>query len=402
MKRMFKGKTVCLIFLAAFLSAGFVFANSGFAQIPVYRFYSDGLKTHLYTVDENEKSYLENQSAWVYEGVAWNAYATQEAGTLPVYRFYSDKTSVHFYTMNENEKAALMSGSTWFYEGVAYYAYPSANSGATPIYRLYNESSKRHLFTADTDEASVLDAGTDWRGEGIAWYAGGGGVTPPSPTVCSGGALYDDFSGSALDPNKWIWKDYGDLEYVQEVSDGRLNLHVRGVDRRSTVGPMMPLHRYVETKAMIKSGSQLSPGAFGIARLGAEYYNDSFGPGSGSDYNGEEGQIWAENRLLLLDDGTLFATARIYRSDNADFSEATELFKENFQTPINFDTYYTISIEFTGTELIFKCDGEIFTYAITTPTYDGLYPYIQLRSRVYADPGESGYMKVAFDYVCAQ
>ena len=107
MKKFFKGKAVCLSSLAAFLLIGLSLVNSAFAEIPVYRFYNDTLRTHFFTIDENEKTHLKADSGWRYEGVAWHAYATQEAGTLPVYRFYSAATASHLYTMDENEKAVL-------------------------------------------------------------------------------------------------------------------------------------------------------------------------------------------------------------------------------------------------------------------------------------------------------
>ena len=621
MKKFIRCKAVCLSFLAALLLIGLSFVNNSFAQIPVYRFYNDALKTHLYTTDENEKVHLEADSGWRYEGVAWNALATQEAGTLPVYRFYCAVTTSHLYTMDENEKAVLMSGTIFRYEGVAYYAYPGpSGNAATPIYRLYSELLRRHLFTTDANEAIVLDAGPNWRGEGIAWYVGGGYVIPPGPTVCSGGTLYDDYSGTTLSADKWgrepwgrhpgtqirgiengklvmelggrsgplnsldnqlrfnnpnainaieakvnvkssqcsvtnqhdggvsanidgfwyqsadgpIWagillEDQGDgqlnafyrwtsreggeggmamdngtlvvfnydteytmkieydgnnsftfsidsynatligpartgasgeewkglntsvnawndtnsvngsisatfddviinnsgtyydqfgtalldptkwrtgrenpLEIIRKTSSGQLNLHVRAIDARNTVAAGMPLMSYVETKMMVKSDSQLYAGAVGAARLSGDYYNENHGSGSGLDYNEMEGNVFVSVRIQMNDDRSLVARADVLRSDDAFWSTETELFKEYFQTPINFDTFYTFSIQFTGTKLIFKCNDETLRYTITTPTYPSFFSANYLQSRVWADAGESGYMKAAFDYVCAQ
>ena len=177
MKKFFKDKAVCLSSLTAFLLIGLSLVNSAFAEIPVYRFYNDTLRTHFFTIDENEKAHLEADSGWRYEGVAWHAYATQEAGTLPVYRFYSAATASHLYTMDENEKAVLMSGSAYNYEGVAYYTYANTNDSAIrsdgsviPVYRLYSGLLMRHLLTTDINEVTVLDADDNWVWEGTAWY----------------------------------------------------------------------------------------------------------------------------------------------------------------------------------------------------------------------------------------
>jgi len=94
----------------------------------VYRFYSAALRTHLYTNDENEKNTIiswNQPDLWSYEGVSFCASPTQVANTLPVYRFYSASLKSHLYTIDENEKntiIATFATDVWKYEGVAYYA----------------------------------------------------------------------------------------------------------------------------------------------------------------------------------------------------------------------------------------------------------------------------------------
>lgn len=95
----------------------------------VFRFYSEYTKSHLYTMDENEKSVLiglNNPSVWRYEGVAYCADTNQASGTIPVYRFYAPFLNTHLYTMDENEKNSLVANASqvWNFEGVAYYTYP--------------------------------------------------------------------------------------------------------------------------------------------------------------------------------------------------------------------------------------------------------------------------------------
>jgi hypothetical protein len=97
----------------------------------VYRFYSEALRTHLYTADENEKNSIIktfNPSVWNYEGVTYCASSTKtDQNQVPVYRFYSQVLKTHLYTIDENEKShiiATFDPSVWAYEGIAYYAYP--------------------------------------------------------------------------------------------------------------------------------------------------------------------------------------------------------------------------------------------------------------------------------------
>jgi hypothetical protein len=42
---------------------------------PVYRFWSNSMGRHFYTMSETDKSKLEHQpKVWAFEGVAWNAF----------------------------------------------------------------------------------------------------------------------------------------------------------------------------------------------------------------------------------------------------------------------------------------------------------------------------------------
>ena len=94
----------------------------------VHRFYSESLHTHLYTIDENEKAHLIANAAdvWRYEGPAFYVPASSQAGMVPVYRFYSEALLVHLFTVDENEKNHLIDNASdvWRFEGIAYYAYP--------------------------------------------------------------------------------------------------------------------------------------------------------------------------------------------------------------------------------------------------------------------------------------
>jgi len=95
--------------------------------LPVYRFWSAGRRAHFYTMQEYEKDrlLLNAAGAWTCEGVAFYAWPGADAeGVLPVYRFWSDRLASHFFTLNESEKTRLTGASpeTWTCEGIAWYA----------------------------------------------------------------------------------------------------------------------------------------------------------------------------------------------------------------------------------------------------------------------------------------
>lgn len=96
--------------------------------VPVYRFWSPTLNGHFYTTSETERDNLINTYSyvWTYEGVAFYAYpeAAYPAEAKPIFRFWSDQLSGHFYTMDEAERDKLINiySYVWTYEGIAWYA----------------------------------------------------------------------------------------------------------------------------------------------------------------------------------------------------------------------------------------------------------------------------------------
>ncbi len=120
--------------------------------LPVYRFWSAKLEAHFWTISEEERTNLIKNypGVWTPEGVAFYAYpqGSQPLGTLPVYRFWSNRLGYHFYTISENEKNKLLKDypQIWQFEGVAWYAYNKTGLPENTIY----------TFTGGPEEASYI------------------------------------------------------------------------------------------------------------------------------------------------------------------------------------------------------------------------------------------------------
>jgi hypothetical protein len=227
--------------------------------------------------------------------------------------------------------------------------------------------------------------------------SGTGYVSALFDNVFVNNAPYDDFSEATLDRTKWLQN-----EAAREIANGKLRLNWQGFDSTNQISlTLVPDDTpYLEAKVRIETGSQVSIGATGVARIAGYYYNDSRGPGSPLDYNQYEGDVFVQVRLLLDGNGDLKANALVDRSNSPDQSSFTTLFSQDFTTPINFDTDYTLSIEFTDSMLTFKCNDETLSYEITTPVYTAFAENNRaLRSRLYLAPGQSGYIKAQFDDV---
>ena len=152
----------------------------------MHRFYRPDVLKHFFTADENEKEYLIADVAdiWNYEDIAWYAYLPEQFGNASrlqkntlraVHRFYSEGLMTHLFTVDENEKDTLIAeaADVWRYEGVAFYVPADNQDGTVPVYRFYSETLLHHLFTIDENEKNHLieTAGDVWRFEGVAYYA---------------------------------------------------------------------------------------------------------------------------------------------------------------------------------------------------------------------------------------
>ncbi|GEM_PF-2161780 len=121
---------------------GYAFADDvGLGLQPVHRFYCESANSHFYTMSEREKNKLIDSYAhvWTYQGVAFYVFAEGERPNVasPVYRFWSDTLGRHFYTIDEREKDKLIDqyAHVWTFEGVVWYAYgpPQVAAGAISL-----------------------------------------------------------------------------------------------------------------------------------------------------------------------------------------------------------------------------------------------------------------------------
>ena len=73
---------------------------------PVYRFFNTDTGAHLYTMDEREKNAIQgNLPNYSFEGIKYYAFETEPANmeTLPVYRMLNSESNAHLFTVDQNE-----------------------------------------------------------------------------------------------------------------------------------------------------------------------------------------------------------------------------------------------------------------------------------------------------------
>ncbi|OOG79656.1 hypothetical protein B0E41_22735 [Hydrogenophaga sp. A37] len=175
-------------------------AKAAAVVLPVYRFFNTQTSAHFYTLSTTERDQVRNTlPVFSYEGPAFSAAPSAEAGLSPVHRFFNVQTGVHFYTISEDEKTLVQSALPQFhYEGVAYHASQVAGAGLFPLYRFYLANKGFHFYTASAAEAAQVRATLpQYRDEGVGYYVPGAASGTPAPQVTLTAASTSVAHGSA-------------------------------------------------------------------------------------------------------------------------------------------------------------------------------------------------------------
>ena len=175
-----------------FLEAENVIDNSSLEQeedeVPVYKFLRTDTQTQFYTTSETERDVIRaTLPQYELEGLSFVGVTPPTAeeditGLTPVYRFFNQDTGIHLYTADENEKNFVEENlDNFVFEGTPYYAFETQQEGTIPLYRFYNQELDAHFYTPSAEERDTFMASADFEPEGsddgIAFYV------EPSPEL---------------------------------------------------------------------------------------------------------------------------------------------------------------------------------------------------------------------------
>jgi hypothetical protein len=142
----------------------------------IYRFLNKDTGTHFYTASESEKdNIIENLSNYTLEGASYLGADPLSGAPKPesVYRFLNKDTGTHLYTISEEEKTFVQDNLTnYTFEGEAFSAYSSEQEGTIPIYRFLNTETGTYFYTPSVAERDNVENNLpNYESEGIAYYA---------------------------------------------------------------------------------------------------------------------------------------------------------------------------------------------------------------------------------------
>ena len=141
--------------------------------IPVYRFQNTDTPLQLYATDTIEKdAILATLPQYEFEGLSFVGAPNGEqedvlTGTSPVYRFLNKNTGVYLYTVDENERTFVEENlDNYTLEGTPFYGYDTQEEGTVPLYRFYNASLDAHFYTSSAEERDEFIESSDYKAEG--------------------------------------------------------------------------------------------------------------------------------------------------------------------------------------------------------------------------------------------
>ena len=213
---------------------------------------------------------------------------------------------------------------------------------------------------------------------------------------------YDRFDDEYINRYKWM---YWDKDMVREIRNGQLQLNIAGdsfgVNRMDLRLIESEALDYLQARVMVENGSQMSSGAIGYARVAGYFYNDSRDGSLEKPYDGYLDDIWVELKIVLDDQGQLKLNSYMERSVDTLGNEGSLLLNEDWAMPIEFDTFYTLSVQmdWDNAQIIFKCNDETYTYPILTSRYKPYGREYKLRTRLYASGDMKSSMRTRYDDV---
>lgn len=133
-------------------------------ELPVYDYWSQKASHHMYTMD---RSIPWENDGYVFNGLAFYAFNTQQPGTDAVHDFWRGYDTHHLLSIDrygypfEKEK--------YVYNGIVTYAYKTQVPGTQPVHNYWRQKDSHHLYTIDRNDYPYEQNGYVYNG--ISFYA---------------------------------------------------------------------------------------------------------------------------------------------------------------------------------------------------------------------------------------
>ncbi|GAB3012390.1 hypothetical protein GCM10027051_14170 [Niabella terrae] len=138
--------------------------------VPVFRYYMSNLEGNYQDEDYILTTEIiqtgSGSNTYIFQGVAFFAFAEQGASTVPVYRYHSVSDNDHYYTITLGD---LGGGVGYIFDDIAFYAYPYNTNNSVPIHLYTNYQTTAHSYS--NNQEKIGSDSEQWGYSGIAFYA---------------------------------------------------------------------------------------------------------------------------------------------------------------------------------------------------------------------------------------
>lgn len=184
-RRFARRATLLALALAPAITPAFA-QQSDYAQdcapTAVHRFLNRSTNTHFLTTAVAQKEFLRiHRSDYLYDGIAYYAYASKAVNSRGVHRIYVQPINSHFFTTSDAEKSEILKKyPTAVYEGYDHYVMEAGGNGAIPVTRFVYGGNGYGWTYATTDTERTNFGASGQTTQGTVFYAYPGNMAQAS------------------------------------------------------------------------------------------------------------------------------------------------------------------------------------------------------------------------------
>lgn len=296
-------------------------------------------------------------------------------------------------------------GTTWINLHYGNFSTPISLENTYTLYISYDRDSNQFLFKIGDEEKAIIPDTLSPRAANKPWKAlitrvqannaiSRGYISATFDNVLKNRKLYDDFSSSEINPEKW-----DTYEFMRQISDGQLRSKVRSSSASAStifnrLEFLSPSSINVITAKVTPLTYHNEQGANIVSRIAGHYYND------GTQGGGYIGLVGAHVRIGGTEKSPI-ADWHVWRyMDSTGPAGNIETIASGvFTTPISLGKTYTLLLGWDGKQFTFKIDNEEAWYTPVTSVNPPNIPWKEIGTRVWNPAGKEATIEALFDDV---
>lgn len=134
------------------------------------RFYNSQKGDHVTVTLTAERSAILEQGDWALETVTFRTPADGTSGATEVYRLFDPNTVIHRFAVGQEAADAIANNTNFLIEGVAFNAFTEGGDNRVAVQEFFNTVTGDYLLSTDTAEITTLQNASGFEDMGILFY----------------------------------------------------------------------------------------------------------------------------------------------------------------------------------------------------------------------------------------